>query len=239
MTQMYEDLWKDVRECVDSCHNDGVIKDQVAVNPSKYIVHDPEIVPMLQHLKQHGKKVFLLTNSLFDYTHVVMNYIEGQKKGDQKDFNWIQLFDLVIVGACKPSFMINDRLSLFRVHIHEDSLGNEDDVPDDADAFLKKGKVFQGGTWQHLHKLMGLSSGDRILYVGDHMYSDILRSKRTLGWRTCLVIPELTSEIFYYKSQRPQALEIVKLRRQQEEIEQRLDALRVAKLTGKTASPAP
>ena len=27
------------------------------------------------------------------------------------------------------------------------------------------------------------------------MYSDILRSKRSLGWRTCLVIPELKEEV--------------------------------------------
>ena len=27
------------------------------------------------------------------------------------------------------------------------------------------------------------------------MYADILRSKKTLGWRTCLIVPELTAEI--------------------------------------------
>lgn len=27
------------------------------------------------------------------------------------------------------------------------------------------------------------------------MFSDILRSKRTLGWRTCLIIPELEHEL--------------------------------------------
>ena len=43
--------------------------------------------------------------------------------------------------------------------------------------------------------MLEVGSGDNVLYVGDHMYSDILRSKRSLGWRTCLVIPELTEEI--------------------------------------------
>ena len=34
-----------------------------------------------------------------------------------------------------------------------------------------------------------------MLYVGDHIYGDILRSKKTLGWRTMLVVPELESEL--------------------------------------------
>ena len=35
----------------------------------------------------------------------------------------------------------------------------------------------------------------QVLYVGDHIYGDILRSKKTLGWRTMLVVPELESEL--------------------------------------------
>ena len=56
-----------------------------------------------------------------------------------------------------------------------------------AAEILSNGKFFQGGNWNHLHKLLELRSGQSLLYVGDHMYSDILRSKRTLGWRTLLV----------------------------------------------------
>lgn len=43
--------------------------------------------------------------------------------------------------------------------------------------------------------MLDIAFGDRILYVGDHMYADILRSKRTVGWRTCLIIPELEHEL--------------------------------------------
>ena len=41
----------------------------------------------------------------------------------------------------------------------------------------------------------GGNRSERVLYVGDHMYSDILRSKRTLGWRTLLIVPELTDDV--------------------------------------------
>ncbi|CAN1835806.1 Cytosolic purine 5'-nucleotidase [Linum perenne] len=35
----------------------------------------------------------------------------------------------------------------------------------------------------------------KVLYVGDHIYGDILRSKKVLGWRTMLVVPELEREV--------------------------------------------
>lgn len=43
----------------------------VAQDPARYIVHDPALVPMLRQFRASGMKVFLLTNSLFDYTQVL------------------------------------------------------------------------------------------------------------------------------------------------------------------------
>ena len=34
-----------------------------------------------------------------------------------------------------------------------------------------------------------------MLYVGDHIYGNILRSKKTLDWRTMRGVPELESEL--------------------------------------------
>jgi hypothetical protein len=61
----YEEIYRQVRECIDLCHRDGVIKDEVARNPHKYIVYDPYFVDMLQKFRQDGIKVFLLTNSFW------------------------------------------------------------------------------------------------------------------------------------------------------------------------------
>lgn len=36
---------------------------------------DKQLVPMLQMYKKSGRKVFLATNSLWDYTNVVMNFL--------------------------------------------------------------------------------------------------------------------------------------------------------------------
>ena len=37
--------------------------------------------------------------------------------------------------------------------------------------------------------------GHEVLYVGDHIFGDILKSKKALGWRTFLCVPELTQEL--------------------------------------------
>jgi hypothetical protein len=66
------------------------------------------VFPMLEQFRRFNKKVFLLTNSLWDYTQVVMNYLEGKKEGDQKDLKWVDYFDLIIVGGNKPAFMLDD-----------------------------------------------------------------------------------------------------------------------------------
>ena len=43
--------------------------------------------------------------------------------------------------------------------------------------------------------MLGIRSGEQILYVGDHIYADIVNSKKTIGWRTMLVVPELELEL--------------------------------------------
>ena len=34
-----------------------------------------------------------------------------------------------------------------------------------------------------------------VLYIGDHIFGDILKSKKMRGWRTFLVVPELAHEM--------------------------------------------
>lgn len=62
----YEQLYRDVRHSVDLCHRDGVIKDSVMKDPKKFIIHDPDMVPMLKRYRQEGKKVII--NLLFYYS---------------------------------------------------------------------------------------------------------------------------------------------------------------------------
>lgn len=226
----YEEIYRDIRECVDLCHRDGVIKDEVAVNPDKYLVLDPGLLPMLRRFRDEGIKVFLLTNSYWEYTVTVMNYLyHGRRVDDdhQKENEWLELFDLVVVGSCKPAYMLDPYLNLFRVNTKDGSLLNTDGAyeiealnPNGAEKFLEIGKVFQGGNWLHLHKMLDIEAGEEILYVGDHLYSDVLRSKRTLGWRSAFIMPELEDEMRVFANNVHVARNINALRKLREELDQ-------------------
>lgn len=130
--------------------------------------------------------------------------------------------------------MLDPYLQLFRVNMQDGSLKNTDGIydidalgPNGAAEFLKIGKVFQGGNWQHLHKMLGIKSGDEILYVGDHLYADVLRSKRTLGWRSLFIMPELEDEIRVFDESLPLRTRIARLRRMRDELEAQQEALRL------------
>jgi hypothetical protein len=59
----YEQIYRDIRDSVDMCHRDGVIKDAVMRDPEKFIIYDPGMVPMLKRYREEGKKV----NLIIDY----------------------------------------------------------------------------------------------------------------------------------------------------------------------------
>lgn len=241
----YEELYKDVRDCVELVHRDGEMKEEVMKNPKKYIQYDPNLKKLLMELKESKKKIFLLTNSIWQYTDVVMNYlINGEKKKNSEKkistnineetcqtastsnsteslswIDWRDFFDVIIVGANKPAFIREDYLNIFRVN-NEGFLANIENRstlkynPSSID-----GKVYQGGCWQDLHNLLGVESGQRILYIGDHLYADILRSKRSLGWRTCLVLPELERDLLISKQEESLIAHINQLRKWQVELD--------------------
>jgi len=66
---------RDVRAAVDLCHRDGSLKQSVAADPEKYMHPDLRLAPTLDMLRAAGKKLFLATNSQWDFTNVVMNFL--------------------------------------------------------------------------------------------------------------------------------------------------------------------
>ena len=50
-----------------------------------------------------------------------------------------------------------------------------------------RARVFQGGYYVDLHKMLDVSSGSQVLYVGDHIFADVL--KRCDGRRLCRSLP--------------------------------------------------
>lgn len=66
----------------------------IMADPSNYIVYQPELRQRLEQLKAHGMKLFLGTNSHYEYMHVIMKASLGD--------DWQQLFDLNIANCRKP-----------------------------------------------------------------------------------------------------------------------------------------
>ena len=126
----YSRMYKDVRAAVDLCHRDGTLKKMVAKDPKKYINDDTSIVPMMKMLRDSGRSTFLVTNSLWDYTNIVMNFLCGPRMLDgsaSSNFDWLQYFDVVITGSAKPSFFHDDnRANLFEVEPESGMLLNTD-----------------------------------------------------------------------------------------------------------------
>lgn len=55
--------------------------------------------------------------------------------------------------------------------------------------------------YRHFVLLSG-ARGKDVLYIGDHIFGDILKSKKIVGWRTFLIIPELANEVYVWKKKK-------------------------------------
>lgn len=187
----YSDFYYDVRKNLDLSHRDDTIKYKVAQNPEEYIEQNPLLPNLLNSLKQSGKKLFILSNSLWEYVNPIMSYLlPPNASGENKE--WTSYFDFVMTGAQKPQFFSSKNL-MYEVDPSNGFLKN---LPVSlCPTILQNTKIFQGGHVQQFHNMLSVSRGSEVLYVGDHIYGDILQSKKSIGWRTMLIIDELENEI--------------------------------------------
>jgi len=99
-------LFDDLRECTHEIHIDGSIKQAILGDLKKYIRKDERLGLMLRRFREHGRKVFLLTNSEFYYTNSVMEYLlQSDEKYVGYD-SWRDYFDIIITNACKLRFFL-------------------------------------------------------------------------------------------------------------------------------------
>ncbi|MEK6555115.1 MAG: 5'-nucleotidase domain-containing protein, partial [Bdellovibrionota bacterium] len=66
---------------------------------------------------------------------------------------------------------------------------------------------------------------DEILYIGDHIYGDIVRLKKDCAWRTALVVEELEDEVKFLKKARPLSDKINALMEKKVPLEIQIDDL--------------
>uniref|UniRef100_A0A8D1N0P2 5'-nucleotidase domain containing 3 n=1 Tax=Sus scrofa TaxID=9823 RepID=A0A8D1N0P2_PIG len=160
-------LYKDVKDSIRDVHIKGIMYRAI-----EYICYAEQTRAVLAKLADHGKKMFLITNSPSSFVDKGMRYIVGK--------DWRDLFDVVIVQAEKPNFF-NDKRS-FRY------LGPLSVICYNTSVFLLQGNLYE------FLKLTGWR-GSKVLYFGDHIYSDLADLTLKHGWRTGAIIPELRSEL--------------------------------------------
>jgi chromosome segregation ATPase len=97
---------------------------------------------------------------------------------------------------------------------------------------VERGRIYQGGNLVDLERVLGIV-GDRVLYVGDHIYGDILRSKKESAWRTAMVIQEMNAEVLALDAC---AEELVTLHRLDDRRREAEDELRYLQLRFKEVS---
>jgi Rad3-related DNA helicase len=129
--------------------------------------------------------------------------------GASADFpRWQDYFEYSIVGAGKPNFFMGSN-PFFEVV--ENGLLKPHYGP------LTVRSVYHGGNARLFEKLTQ-QTGDEILYIGDHIYGDIMRSKELFNWRTLLVVEELEDEFNNLERTRPELDRILTLIQQEENL---------------------
>jgi len=184
----YQSMFQDVRTAVDYVHIKGDLKKLTVENLDEYVKRDERLPMLLRRLRENGAKVFLLTNSDYNYTNHIMKYLlESVDKSECKD-KWITYFDYTVIDSKKPLFFgegtvlrqVDTTTGALKIGTH---LGP-----------LQPGQVYSGGSCEVFTDLIG-AKGKDVLYCGDHIFGDILKSKKIRGWRTFLVVPELIQEL--------------------------------------------
>ena len=180
-------VFTDIRESIDEAHRDGTIVEALNSDYPRFLLKDDALAPTLHKFRSAGKKLFLLTNSRWSYTDRMMTYLLGGAMSEYP--TWRNYFDVVIAAATKPAFFQERRPLMER----------DGEALRPAHFPLERGRVYEGGNLHELERALGVT-GDQILYVGDHIYGDILRSKKDSAWRTAMIIQELETEVLAYES---------------------------------------
>ncbi|XP_037813834.1 cytosolic purine 5'-nucleotidase isoform X1 [Lucilia sericata] len=187
----FNSIFQDVRRAVDWVHIQGDLKKRTVENLDYYVKKDPRLPMVLARIRESGAKVFLLTNSDYNFTNKIMNYIFDFPHGakpEEPHRDWKTYFDVIVVDARKPLFF-GEGTILRQVDTETGALKIGTHIGP-----LQPGQVYSGGSCEVFTNFIN-AKGKDVLYIGDHIFGDILKSKKIRGWRTFLVVPELVQEL--------------------------------------------
>ena len=176
-------LFTDIRECIDEAHRDGTILDAVIGGPPALRRQGPRARADAAQAPQRRQEA-LPAHELALGVHRRSDDLPARRR-DARVPDVANYFDIVIVAATKPAFFQERRPLLER---------DGDDGPSPRRSRSSAARSTRAAT-SSTSSARSASTGDEVLYVGDHIYGDILRSKKESAWRTAMIIQELEAEV--------------------------------------------
>ncbi|XP_042475618.1 5'-nucleotidase domain-containing protein 4 isoform X2 [Macadamia integrifolia] len=212
----YKGLHKAVGKALFRAHVEGQLKSEIMSDPEPFVEPDPELPLALLDQKEAGKRLLLITNSDYHYTDKMMQHAFNRYLPNE--MGWRDLFDIVIVSARKPEFFQMSH-PMYEVVTGEGLM---------RPCFkARPGGLYSGGSAQMVESSLDIH-GDEILYVGDHIYTDVSQSKVHLRWRTALICRELEEEYSALLHSRSHRAALIELINQKEVVGDLFNQLRLA-----------
>ncbi|KAK4797913.1 hypothetical protein SAY86_030239 [Trapa natans] len=222
----YKGLYKAVGKALFRAHVEGRLKSEIMSKPELFVEPDPELPLAILDQKEAGKKLLLITNSDYHYTDKMMKH--SFNRFLPNDMGWRDLFDIVIVSARKPEFFQMSH-PMYEVVTGEGLM---------RPCFKAcTGGLYSGGSAQMVENSLNIH-GDEILYVGDHIYTDVSQSKVHLRWRTALICRELEEEYNALIQSRDHRETLIDLINQKEVVGDLFNQLRLASQRRTKGRPA-
>lgn len=177
-------VFNDIRYAIDLAHRDNSLKAEIVANMETYVERSADLALTLHKFRSAGKRLFIVTNSFSLYTEQLMSYLLDGVLPEYP--SWRNYFDIIITGSAKPLFF-TDRAPFLKVTTDGKIQGEEY-------VGFERGQLYQGGNLIDFERMSGFK-GDRVLFVGDHIYGDIVRSKKSSAWRTIMIVQEMEDEL--------------------------------------------
>ena len=170
-------------------------------DPGKYVPERKDIRDWLLSLrKDHGFKLFLATNSMPEYSKLLLDHAFG--KGA-----WEDVFDVVLFKCRKPAFFTEHDVPFQEVTFGEPESKSESEseagggfeqvsvtfrtLEEGEDVVGEGGRMYHMGSASALHRGLGIEDPSRVVYFGDHIPYDCGAGKELAGWRTVGVVEEV------------------------------------------------
>lgn len=216
----YDAIYGAVKTALDEAHMEGRMKAEIIANPDRFVDLDPGTAQALLDQRDAGKTLLLITNSEWPFSSAMMHYAFDRYL--PAGMTWEDLFDLVIVSARKAAFF-EQPMPLFKV------INDQGYLAPCPSGFEAGHRRYLGGSAVDVERYLGVSGSD-VLYVGDHLYSDVHASKSIRRWRTALVLREIEEEVDAIASFTEQQTTLHEAMREKSAVETQLSQLKLLKL---------